>query len=180
MRQQPTRPTTGRSRRRLIIIGATLFSALLAGAIVYFFAFHRHNADEAYTPPPFEPNAIAGIPEPQEHMLFTITEPEGGLFRFASVATIYRQHDDSIKLYLTNFEDNEAYIICEVINAETETVMFRSGLLRPGEYVQSLSPLIEIENKATPIHINVHAFALDDYLSVGSISLSNVLQPNNS
>jgi len=179
-RRQYTSPTTGRLRRRLTLAGVILTCALLIGAIAYFVLLEPPPPPEPppYAPRPLEANAVIGVPEPDEHMNYTITEPEVGQFRFATVGTIYRQHDGSIKLYLTNFDDNEVYLLCQIVDSSSGELLYESGRLRPGEYVESLFPLVEIENKATPISINVYAQTFGDYQSAGSVSLSNILQPN--
>jgi hypothetical protein len=178
MRVQPTRPTTGRAKKRVITAAVTASSLLLCAAIVWFFLYEPPAASERqYSPPPFEKNAVAGVPAPDSRYLYdTWSQPER--FSFAAAQSLYRQHDGSLKLYLTNFEDSVAYLLCEIVNTSTQEVMYRSGLIRPGEYVESLQPSIDIKNEATEIQMRVYALSVEDYLSVGEVAFSKTLQPN--
>ena len=169
-RKQYNRLTTGVVQKRLLMILSAVITLLMVTALVYAVRY-----EAPYTPPPFESNARLGIPTPAENMRYGNLETPA--FTFGIAATAYQQKDGSLKIYLTNHENNHAYLMCEVINVETEKVLYRSGLLRPGEYVESLEPLRKIENVATPIEIFVYALELDGYLSVGQVSIDNILQP---
>jgi hypothetical protein len=177
MRQQRTRVSTGRSKRIIIISAVTVITLALAAAVVFVFLTDFKLFSRDYVPHPHAKNTVVGVPEPEEHMNFSVTDADGR-FEFGTVGTVFRQHDGSVKLYLTNFESNDAYLMCEIVDVANETVLYRSGLVRPGEYLQSIEPLVEIKNEATPIHIHVYALGLEDYVSVGAVTLENVLQPN--
>ena len=79
-------------------------------------------------------------------------------------------------LYLTNPESNECIIMAEMTD-EAGNVLYRSGALRPGEYVERLYPLLELENVAIPIQMKVYAFEPETWYSLGTIALNNTLQP---
>jgi hypothetical protein len=127
---------------------------------------------------PHDKNAVVGVPNPEEHMYYTVIDAGGE--SVGLVGTIFRQNDNSVKLYLTNFKENKAFIMCEIVNAETNTIIYRSGLLRPGEYVERLNPLVDIENVATKIHINVYTVKTDGFTVIDTIQIGNTLQPNHS
>jgi len=169
-REQYTRLRTGVVQKRVLTLLTVVTAMLMVASLVYAIRY-----EAPYTPPPLETNASFGIPDPAENMRYSRLETPA--FTFGIAATAYQQKDGSLKIYLTNHESNQAYLMCEVINKETNRVLYRSGLLRPGEYVESLNPLRRIENVATPIEIFIYALELDGYFSVGQVSIDNILQP---
>jgi len=179
IRQQTTRVTTLQNRKLIRFAVLAVITLLLSAAIVFVYLYEFPSADGDYIPPPFEENALAGIPELEEHMQFAPVDAQGQ-FTFGSAGTLFYQKDSSLKLYLTNFEENDALIMAEVYDPKKKKVIYKSGLLRPGEYVESLTPLYEIENVATDVEVRVYAFSQEDYVSVGQVALSNIIQPNHS
>jgi len=169
-RVQHTRLRTGAVQKRVLIFLTAITAFLMVVALVYAVRY-----EAPYTPPPLETNTSFGVPVPAENMRYSQLETPA--FTFGIAATAYQQKDGSLKIYLTNHESNQAYLMCEVVNKETNRVLYRSGLLRPGEYVESLDPLRRIENIATPIEIFIYALELDGYFSVGQVSIDNILQP---
>lgn len=128
-----------------------------------------------YTPPPFETMAVAGVPTPPENLGYGEISSEGG-FTFSIAGTMYQQQDGSLLVYFTNPQHSEANLQCEILN-EDGTVLYKSGVIRPGEYVERLQPLEKLQNKATKIEVNVYAFAPETWYSKGTINLQNILQP---
>ena len=170
VRKQFTRVRTGAIQRTVLTLLSALAVVLMIAALIFAIRYQP-----PYTPPPLEPNAVSGVPEPAENMRYSRLETPA--FNFSIAATAYQQKDGSLKVYFTNHAENRAYLMCEVINKENNKVIYRSGLIRPGEYVESLSPLRTIENVATPIEIFVYALELEGYLSLGQVTIDNVLQP---
>jgi hypothetical protein len=130
---------------------------------------------QPYKPPPFETKAIVGFPEPPESFSYSEINA-AGIFTFGMAGAMYQQEDGSLQVYFTNPEENEPYLMCEVVDKEGKT-MYKSGLLRPGEYVISLYPVRKLENAVTNIEINVYGLDPEHYYSAGTITLDNILQP---
>ena len=170
-RPQFTRVKTGAGRKRALVLIVASTTLLLATAVVYLILH-----EPPYKPPPLEKNAVQGVPNPAENLRYK--ELEAPFFKFGIATTTYQQKDGSLQIYLANHTDNEAYIMCEVVDVENDRILYRSGLLRPGEYVKTLSPLKRIKNEAINIEIFVYALDMEDYMSIGQISIDNVLQPH--
>lgn len=149
----------------LILLGV----AVVAGG--YFLFFHQRS----YTPPPFEPSAQAGEPSPAQSMGYGRIEADGG-FAFSVAGTMYQQADASLLIYLTNHEDGDVWLMGEVVD-ENGTTLYKSGILRPGEYVERLFPVIGFANEAMKIELRVYGFEPETYYSLGTIFLDNILQP---
>lgn len=172
MREQHTRVRTGAGRKRAAVAGTVILTAMLVTAIIFIYRY-----EVPYEPPPLEPNAITGVPDVPDNLRYGELDA-AGRFTFSIAATMYQEEDGAVKLFLTNHEDNEAYIMCEVVCIESGRTIYRSGLLRPGEYVERLHPLRIIKNEAKRVEVYVYALALEDYISVGQVTLDNILQAN--
>lgn len=173
MREQTTKLHTGRRKYVFLI----LIPALLAFACLMYL-LHRPEPSkgaEGYTPPPFETQAKTGVPEPEERYGYSDISAENGI-SFSIVGTMYQQEDSSVVLFFTNPETSESNMLCEICD-ESGKVIYRSGVLRPGEYIERLTPLESIENVAMKIELNVYAFEPETWYSKGTVSLSNMLQP---
>lgn len=168
MREQTTRVRTGAVKK---ILFAVLGVALTAGiAWLIYLA-----ANPPYTPPPFETAAVAGVPAPPENMGYGEISADGG-FAFSIAGTMYQQEDGSLLVYFTNPQHSEANLQCEILD-ETGAILYKSGVIRPGEYVERLQPLVKLQNEATNVELNVYAFEPDTWHSKGTINLQNILQP---
>ena len=168
MRTQTTTLRTGRKTRLLIIIAAVL--ALLAAAVlVWRLAFY----EAPFVPPEYDATAQSGVPTPPENMGYGEIRAENG-FAFSLVGTMYQQEDGSLLLYLTNPEYRGCNLLCEIADADGR-VIYRSGVVRPGEYVERLSPQAELLNEEMQIELKVYAFEPETWYSMGTVSLVNTL-----
>ena len=168
MRKQTTHVRTGMGKKiGAIAAGAAL---LVLFAVTGYRLFHP-----VYVPPAFESSATSGVPVPPENMGYGEISAPGG-FSFSVAGTMYQQEDGSLLIYLTNPQDSEVNLMCEITDRAAR-IIYKSGVLRPGEYVERLRPAEQIPNEATEIAMNVYAFEPDTWYSKGTISLNNILQP---
>ena len=170
MREQPTRIKTGAVKNRAAIITSAVITLALAGIILFLVQY-----EPPYKPPAFEVGAVTGTPSPPESFGYNSVDA-AGKFEFMLAGTFYQQEDASLRIYFNNPPQNEVYLMCEVTDSGGAT-LYKSGLLRPGEYVESLKPARRLENAATPVEVNVYAFEPDTYYSTGTVVLKNTLQP---
>ena len=169
MREQPTRIKTGAKRKRAMMIAAIFITVTLAAAIIFAI-----NYQHSYTPPPFESRAVVGVPHPPE--MLKHTRIDAGSFAFKIAGVLQQQEDGSLQIYLTNPEENEVYLMCEILTSDGEAI-YRSGLLRPGEYVVSLPPIAVLGDDSMDVRINIYALERDFFFSAGTVTLRNILQP---
>ena len=171
MRKQPTRVITGAARKYIIISAFVLLAGISAVSVIFAALY-----EPPYIAPPFEPAAVRGVPNPPDNMRYSDINA-AGRFTFWLAGTAYQQADGSLYLYLTNPEENEVYLMCRVTD-KNGAELYRSGLLRPGEYVERLELLKKLENEALDIKIYIYALDPDNFYSVGTVTLDNILQPN--
>lgn len=128
-----------------------------------------------YIPPPFEPNAVEGIPEPPTNMGYSPVDAEGG-YAFALAGNLYRQENGDLCIYFTNPDDSNVWMMCE-IESHDYGVIYKSGVLKQGEYIERLTPLTEFPNEATKIEIKIYGFEPENWQSKGTVYLNTTLQP---
>lgn len=133
------------------------------------------NYEKPYTPPPFESNAAEGVPKPEDSFGYGTIEHENS-FAFAAAGSIYQQEDGSVILYFTNPEESQSLMMCEIVEKENGNTLYRTGLLKPGEYVERVKPLEKIPNEAIDVEMKVYAFEEATFYSKGAVTLGNTLQ----
>jgi len=170
MREQPTQVQTGSIRARALVFIVIFLVAACTAAVVFAMLYQQ-----PYKPPPFEPQAATGNPDPPESLGYSIIDAMR-TFSFGLAGVMYQQEDNSLQIYFTNPEDNVAYLMCEIVDPGGKT-LYRSGLLRPGEYVINLYPVTKLENEAVNIDVKIYALDPEHYYSIGTVTLDNILQP---
>lgn len=150
----------------LSCIGAAL--AVIAGIVIWKNCF-------AYVPPARETNARMGTPTPDEHYLYSRLNTDFG-YQVMLAANLYRQEDGSLNIYFTNTDANEVLLLCEIVAEDSGDTLYKSGLLKPGEYVESLSPCMDFPNEATKVLVKIYAFEPKTFYSAGSTVLNVTLQ----
>lgn len=169
MRTQTTALKTGHKNRIWIPVAAGMLMCLLILTVWRFF----YQSD--FQPPPFETAALQGLPQPEASLNYdNVTAPTG--FSVGLCGTMYQQQDSSLMLYLTNPKTNNANIRCEIRN-EAGELLYQSGVLKPGEYLPTLTPVKELDNEAIQTEILIYGYEEDTWYSRGTIVLNNILQP---
>lgn len=171
VRKQPTKPQTGTKEKRLLtFLSATLVLLLVAGIV-----FIRYY-EPPYAPPVSETNAVYGVPKPEKSLQYGTIKTEGS-FSFALAGTMYQQKDGSLLIYFTNPENSGVLMMCEIYEKGTDHVLYKSGLLSEGQYVERLCPQYKFKNEAMKIEMKVYGFEPKTYYSMGTVTLDNTLQP---
>ena len=129
----------------------------------------------AFTPPPFEQSAKAGEPETE-----AIPKESGYSLLDAQAyqAALCGNPDvrgREVWLYLTNPESNTVWLKVRILN-EAGEILGESGLLKPGEYVESVA-LDTVPSEDTPVQLKLMAYEPDTYHSAGAVSLHTSLHP---
>lgn len=82
--------------------------------------------------------------------------------------------DDAADVYFTNSEEFDVWLKLRVLTANG-TLLGETGLIRPGEYVKSVSLTSEVED-GTAIKLKIMAYEPDTYYSAGSVTLNTILR----
>ena len=169
VRRQTVHSSMGRNKR---IAGGILFGLLLIACVAVIVM----TLGIRYEPPALEESAKTGVPVVDEGYLYMTLESNFG-YAFQLAANLYRQEDGSVNIYLTNPAESPVHLLCEILDADTKEVYYKSGRLEPGTYVENLPPLIDFENKMHEIDVLVYAFETEDFTSAGTTTMRMVLRP---
>ena len=119
----------------------------------------------SFSPPPFEKAVVSGMP--------TVPEDLGMEFRAYICGNVIVK-DDAADVYFTNSEEFDVWLKLRVLTADG-TLLGETGLIRPGEYVKSVSLTSEVED-GTAIKLKIMAYEPDTYYSAGSVTLNTILR----
>ena len=164
-----TDKTTQKGNRVIPILGALL--AVLVVVMIVTLSLTK-NKTAAFTPPPFEENAVAGIPEVAENLGYSSPYREGMAYRFSVCGNVTASGNDAA-VYLTNPKENEVWLKLRVLD-EGGQLLGETGLLRPGEYVQYVT-LKTVPPAGTKIILKIMGYEPETYHSAGSATLSTLM-----
>lgn len=122
-----------------------------------------------FVPPEFEPAAVSGVPEVPEELGYAELYQDGMAYR-VSVCGEPLAGEKNLTVYFTNTGSNEKYLKLRVLDERGDT-LGETGLLRPGEYVQSVALNRSLAD-GMQIRLKVMGYEPEDYTSAGAVTLS--------
>lgn len=120
-----------------------------------------------FTPPPFDKNAVQGTPDVPENLGWS--EVDAQVYK-ASICGALTVRDGRSDIWLTNPESNTVWLKLRVLDGDG-AILGETGLIRPGEYVQSVS-FKKIPDSGDFIELKLMAYEPETYYSAGSVTLS--------
>lgn len=157
-----------KSRRRIAFPIIAAIAALTIAAVTYILV-------ASFSPPDHDKNAKEGTPTPDESYVYSSLTTEYG-YGLAMAANLYQQEDGSVNIYFTNPAENEAYLRCQIIDSATSKVLYTSGYIMPGEYIESL-PKGKAKNQAYEVTVKIYAYTPKTFTSEGTCEITLTLQP---
>lgn len=124
-----------------------------------------------FTPPPFEPNAVIGIPNVPDDLGWTELDAQAFLFSVCGKVVV---RDAKADIWLTNPQSNSIWLKVRILD-EDGNILGQSGLLRPGEYVQTVT-FDEMPADGTAIGLKIMAYQPETYYSEGSATLNTTVK----
>lgn len=125
-----------------------------------------------FTPPPFEPAAVSGVPEVPESLGYISPYQEGMGYRFSVCGNVVME-GNAAAVYLTNPAENEVWLKLRVLD-ENGNILGETGLIRPGEYVKDVA-LTENLTAGTKIKLKIMGYEPETYFSAGSATLNTAI-----
>lgn len=156
-------------RRKRIFIPLCVIIALSALIAIIYCIF------ASYKPPKHEKDAVSGVPSPEESYLYGTVETEFG-YKISMAANLYRQENGDVNIFFTNPESNNVYLVCEILDSESKKTLHKTGYIKPGEYITSISDK-RIQNISYKITVRVYAYDMNNFTSFGTTDLQLLLQP---
>ena len=125
-----------------------------------------------FTPPPFEPAAVSGVPEVPESLGYISPYQEGMGYRFSVCGNVVME-GNAAAVYLTNPAENKVWLKLRVLD-ENGNILGETGLIRPGEYVKDVA-LTENLPTGTKIKLKIMGYEPETYFSAGSATLNTAI-----
>ena len=141
--------------------------AMMAAALVYT----QSPAQGKFTPPPFEASAVSGTPEVPEELGWQ--ELDAQAFQVGVCGAVVLEGSQA-DVWLTNPESNTVWLKLRIMD-ENGTVLGETGLIRPGEYVQSVT-FDTVPASGATISMKVMAYEPETYHSAGAVTLNTTIQ----
>ena len=124
----------------------------------------------AFTPPPFDENALQGSPDVPESLGWG--EIDAQVYK-ASICGVVTVEDGKADIWFTNPESNTVWLKLRVLDTDGN-ILGETGLIRPGEYVQSVV-FGTIPEVGDSIGLKLMAYEPDTYYSAGSATLNTII-----
>lgn len=123
-----------------------------------------------FTPPPFEQSAVVGSPSVPEGLGWQELDAQAFHVGVCGKCIVT---DYSADVWLTNPETNTVWLKVRVLDEKGNT-LGETGLIKPGEYVQSVT-LETVPTDGTPIILKIMAYEPETYYSEGAVTLNTTI-----
>lgn len=124
-----------------------------------------------FNAPPFEPNAVVGVPTVDESLGWASLDiSEGYSVHVCGVLTA--DANGSLPVYFASDADNKVWVKLRLLNGDGETIG-ETGILKPGEYVAMLQ--LNEGIGSCPVTLQVMGYEPETYYSAGSVGLATNL-----
>lgn len=151
-----------------LLIGMTVLCVLSVG--VMLFALNRPQA--GFVPPPFEENAVEGVPQDVAEE-FRYSSLDDGVYTVA-LCGVPTADEQEVTLYFTDPAENDVWLKVRIYT-EQGIMLGESGLLKPGQYVENVR-LNETLAEPISVLLKVMAYEPDTYQSAGAVTLRTELK----
>lgn len=148
----------------ILIFGAVLLLALI---VLFSVLFGREREIQVleFEVPPFEENAIFGKPYVEESLSYRDIDVNGN-FVF-SLCGMPRVEDGELVLYFSSNEKNVPWLLIKVYDTDGNEIG-KSGMLRAGEYVRSVT--LSTVPEDSEVRVKIVSYEPDTYYSMGTAS----------
>lgn len=160
------------SKRNIIVYGLIIGVIIVALIFTGIYVIGRLNATPEFIPPGFDASAQIGEPTPPLDFGYTTVNVEQR-FDIKLCGRLFAQNN-TIDIYLTNPASNNVWMMTEVQDENGE-VLAKSGIIKPGEYVQSIALAKNVTAAETNVKIVVIGYDPDSYASRGIVGMNTTL-----
>ena len=159
-----------KNSRTVPVLGAVL--AVLAVVMIVALCLPRSTTVD-FTPPPFDQNAVSGVPEVPEELGYSAPYKEGMAYRFSVCGNVTVEGESAAVVYLTNPAENDVWLKLRVLDGN-DKVLGETGIIKPGEYVRCVT-LSSVPSEGTKIKLKIMGYEPETYLSAGSAALNTIM-----
>lgn len=155
-------------------IVSVLFVALIVAAIVMIIAIAnpKEAGPPAFSPPPFDSNAVEGLPNVSEDKGYDIIISDQLPYSVGLCGKIYI-YGSKADVYFTNPSSNTVWMKLRAFDSKGN-VIGETGLIKPGEYLKEMI-LDPAPKSGDAITLKIMTYMPDTYASEGSFSLTPIV-----
>lgn len=158
--------------KRRIILGILCALCCLSVTVMVLTVIKTINDKEPVMPPAFDPSAVTGIPNVPEELGYSSIEVEQGYKAYVCGNLFANSRNADI--YFTSPETNTVWLLLHLTD-EKGTVLGQTGIIRPGEYVKTLT-LNMVPDKEESVKLKIIAYKPETYTSMGTVGLNTILK----
>lgn len=144
--------------------------AIMAAVLI---RYNKNSGNSGFTPPPFESEAVSGMPDVPDELGWSEIYQDGMGFKAYVCGNVIAE-GGTAQVYFTNSEDYDVWLKLRILD-ENGAVMGESGLLRPGEYVKSI-PLTSDIGDGENVRLKIMAYEPETYYSAGTVTLNTTIR----
>lgn len=159
-------------RKRTTLTLLAILFCMVCLAVMLFALYQSSQPQVRFIPPQFDPDAVQGVPD--------LTPEEGysgldaGTYSFSLSGMLVLENDQT-DVWLTNDNTNENVWLKVVMKDLQDNKIGETGLIRPGEYVQSMT-LTAPPAETCDIKLVVMGYEPETYYSLGNVTLLTTLE----
>ena len=158
-------------QKPVLPILAVLCFLCLAGMCAALFYTTAPAAQSEFVPPSFDASAVSGTPDVQDGLGWQ--ELDAQAFRVGVCGAVVLEGSQA-DVWLTNPEGNNVWLKLRILDEDGD-VLGETGLIRPGEYVQSVT-FDTVPAPGTAISMKLMAYEPETYHSAGAVTLNTTIQ----
>lgn len=154
-------------KRQKIIVA--VFALIFVAALVVLVVVASRRPDviiSEFKAPPFEENAILGVPEGVDKLENYREIDVNGNYKFALAGTPLLD-GDKLLVHFSSHEDNNAWLLIRIYDMQGNKIG-ESGILRAGEYVEAVS--LSGSCSADSVRVKILSYEPQTYYSLGTAS----------
>lgn len=152
----------------LFLAGILCILALVSMVLALVFG-GTQKQNSSFIPPPFDSSAESGTPEVPEELGWTEIYQDGMAFKCSICGNVIAS-GGAADVYFTNSSEQEIWLKLRVLD-EDGNIIGETGLVKPGEYVKSVSIDKDISNGSS-IKLKIMAYEPETYYSAGAVTLN--------
>lgn len=157
------------SDKNLPLILTAVVCAVSLVVMVLALCVQRQTQPE-FIPPPFEENAVTGIPEVPDDLGWTPLDTPNFC---ATVCGNLVPKGNLADIWLYNNQENTVWLKLRILD-ENGHILGETGLLKPGEYVRSVM-LTYVPESGAKITLKLMSYTPHTYHSEGVVSLNTLV-----
>ena len=147
-------------------------AVMVVVVIISFIVVENRPPKVEFIPPEFEANAVVGTPDVPEELGYNELYKDGMTYKAGLCGEVLWENGEAV-VYFTNPESNAAWLKVRITDTDGN-ILGESGIIKPGEYVRSVTLTKEIAAD-TEVKIKIMGYEAETYNSVGSVSVKTVI-----